>query len=137
MGSPVQSHPELVSGSGFDPLGGAGRSLTDNVVFSSVHPLFPREAGIATWAVLAQPCVQCSTTVSLLNGVGSASAEGFLRTKSKALSSRMKIYLIAKKAGLTECKKWSHERTKEAIYRKYIGILSEMGTNFPKGYRFF
>jgi len=34
-----------------------GGPLTDNVVFSGVQPLFPREAGIATWAVLAQPCV--------------------------------------------------------------------------------
>ena len=37
MGSPVQGHPELVSGSGVDPLGGGdGGPLTDNVVFTAI-----------------------------------------------------------------------------------------------------
>jgi len=37
LGSPVQGHPELVSGSGFDALGGGdGGPLTDNVVFTAI-----------------------------------------------------------------------------------------------------
>ncbi|RLL89424.1 hypothetical protein BG32_13810 [Mesotoga sp. HF07.pep.5.2.highcov] len=35
FGSPLLCHPELVSGSGFDPLGGG--PLTNNAVFISVQ----------------------------------------------------------------------------------------------------
>jgi len=34
-----------------------GGLLTEKVVFGSVQPLFPREAGIASWHDLGQPCV--------------------------------------------------------------------------------
>ena len=81
---------------------------------------------IASRHDLCRHCVQCSIRASLLNGV--VIRPPMFITKSKALTAGTKNYLLAKKAGLTECGKWSHERLYLSRYTvKRLPFLSNKG----------